>query len=78
MKDYLVPICASLSYLGLCPQTLFNAQTNTSLLFSYDYIIAGGGLSGLVVATRLTEDPTSKSLHAFLVLNINAAPQRLS
>jgi hypothetical protein len=24
---------------------------------SYDYIIAGGGTSGLVVATRLTENP---------------------
>ncbi|TKX23819.1 GMC oxidoreductase-like protein 5 [Elsinoe australis] len=29
---------------------------------TYDYIIAGGGLSGLVVANRLTEDPKIKVL----------------
>jgi hypothetical protein len=27
------------------------------LVDEYDYIIVGGGLSGLVVANRLTEDP---------------------
>lgn len=30
----------------------------TTLLKSYDYIICGGGTSGLTVATRLTEDPS--------------------
>lgn len=26
----------------------------------YDFVIAGGGVSGLTVADRLTEDPSSK------------------
>lgn len=28
---------------------------------TYDYVIGGGGLSGLVVAARLTEDPDGES-----------------
>jgi len=33
---------------------------NTSV---YDFVIAGGGIAGLTVADRLTEDPNSKQAH---------------
>lgn len=35
---------------------------NGSLFESYDYIVVGGGPSGLVVANRLTEDSSGASI----------------
>lgn len=34
-------------------------RDHSSLKPSYDYVVAGGGLTGLVVGTRLSENPNS-------------------
>ena len=52
---------ASLFYLACVMQTFVSAvptiiERNEDLRSSYTYVIIGGGVSGLVVANRLTED----------------------
>lgn len=39
------------------------ASPNSNI--TYDYIVVGGGLTGLVVANRLTEDPTGLTRPSF-------------
>ena len=52
----LFAFCALTRSLHLDPRDL-----NAPFLPCYDYIIVGGGISGLVVANRLTEDPNGRS-----------------
>jgi hypothetical protein len=39
------------------------ANLDRELLSSYNYVIIGGGISGIVVANRLTEDLDSMQIH---------------
>ena len=46
---------------GVCGQhNAYIKRSTAELSSAYDYVILGGGTSGLTVADRLTEDPSSK------------------
>jgi hypothetical protein len=65
-----VPLFAVLQLAGAAPQgdVLVKRQAS-ELLDSYDFVIAGGGTSGLTVADRLTEKfPDSLLFLSFLLL----------
>ena len=52
----------------VCSLHISRRDLNSLLLDCYDYIIVGGGISGLVVANRLTENPDGK--YCFILFGI--------
>lgn len=50
-------------------------HTTADLYDSYDYVVVGGGTSGLVVANRLSEDPSSELASKVLILEARRLKQ---
>ena len=61
-KIRLLPIAALLSLVNCYPFAGHIQATADGLLPSYDYVIVGGGASGLTVANRLSEDSSKKHI----------------
>lgn len=61
-----LPVLASLTLVTALPRRNANSYIKrqaSNISSSYDYVIVGGGTSGLTVADRLTEDPTGTELY---------------
>lgn len=62
-------LCAALGSLAADAHPTFRGRIlsrDTDVLSSYDYVVVGGGASGLTVANRLTENPGK--LHCRIII----------
>ena len=59
----LIPDLRALLLMPLAAATIIGPDNINQLRASYDYIIVGGGASGLTVANRLSEDASSTFTH---------------
>jgi len=64
-----------LGFLNTTAAAAINTHQTPAVPKTYDYIIVGGGLSGLVVANRLTEDQNGVSDYCFMIISLANALQ---
>jgi hypothetical protein len=63
LPGFSMPVFSRLAVAVQLFSIIFTPTLAASTPQNYDYVIVGGGITGLVVANRLTEDKNGKLLH---------------